>query len=185
MSRGRRGRRAPAPRPSQASRAGEAHPALPGHPASPRRGLTCAPQPALALTAPAPSSPACSLREQREDRGPPRARRRCFSFKKKPFASASGGYRPDLEGEARGLRLRAGRPAQSLAGIVVSPGLVGRCQGVYCRRSCWHLCLSTATKQTSCSIRHPKPTRALSEPLGHLPAAAHNPLPSTFLREVA
>lgn len=63
--------------------AGEAHPALPGHRANPRGVLPARPNPPLPrlrLRLPDP----CALSESHRRTGAHHARRRCFSFKKKP-----------------------------------------------------------------------------------------------------
>lgn len=162
-----------------ASHAGEAHPALPGHRANPRGVLPARPNPPLPrlrLRLPDPRARSESHRRT----GAHRARRRCFSFKKKPSPLASGGCDLNLQREGSCLRLRAGSSVQSLPGIVVSPGPE--------RLGLWSsqlasLPLNSHQTNANCSIRQLKPTRALSEPLDHPPAAAHNLLPST--REVA
>lgn len=165
-----------------ASHAGEAHPALPGHRTNPRGVLPALPNPPLPrlrLRLPDPRARSESHRRT----GAHRARRRCFSFKKKPSPLASGGCGLNLQQEDSSLRLRAGSPVQSLPGIVVSLG-PERLPGILLSSLLLLLAsLPLSCHQASCSIHQLKPTRALSEPLDHPPAAAHNLLPST--REVA
>lgn len=78
------------------------------------------PSPRLRVRLPVPRA----LSASRGRTGAHRARRRYFSFKKKLRRNSPLRRRrlqTDLQREAKGLRLRAVRPTQSLPGIVVSP----------------------------------------------------------------
>jgi hypothetical protein len=98
--------------------------------------------------------------------------------------SASGGYGLDLQREDSCLRLRPGSPVQSLPGIVVSLS-PERLSGILSSLLLLLASLPISCHQAnaSCSIRQLKPTRVLSEPRDHPPAATYNLPPST--REVA